>query len=309
MVIEIQADEVDDFRTAVAGVEIDWLRIDEGWGPAVMRYSGDERAVVSNGGLDFSALLHAEIPDDRVGLQLSTSAPRGLRWCGSDADPMDLRVYRPTMPVFGNVPAGSRAVTTVALLEPLAGVADDLGLGELRMPSSADPLQETPEVGRLKRDLLQIAAQPEVLETPSGTTRLLESIARAIAGNDAGHHDVGERGYDSRGIVVACLDHVEATGNHQPTISELCRVAHASETRLRQAFVELLGLPPMQYFRVRVLSLLRSELLAADPCGSTVTETATSLGLTQFGRVAGRYRALFGETPRETLRRRERRRF
>jgi AraC-like DNA-binding protein len=213
------------------------------------------------------------------------------------------------MPVFGSVPAGSRAITAVAFLEPLTSVAEDLGLGELLPPSTAAAVRTTAEVRSLIGDLRQIAACPELLETPSGPIRLLEAVARAAASHDARAPRGEGRGFDSRGIVAACLEHVQATGSHQPTISELCRVAHASETRLRQAFVEQLGLPPIQYFQIRVLSMLRSELLAADPCGSTVTETATSLGLTQFGRVAGRYRVLFGETPRETLRRHQPRRF
>ncbi len=64
------------------------------------------------------------------------------------------------------------------------------------------------------------------------------------------------------------------------------------------------GVPPSSYFRLRVLARLRELLLSADPRHDTVTALAASLGLTQFGRVAGRYKALYGETPpSQTLRR------
>ncbi len=308
MVTRVSVDEVTEFRTAVAGVEIDWVRIDRGWGPAFMVSSGKHDVAVSYGGLDFSTIMHTQVPDDSVAFQLVTRAPDGMRWCGSEADDMDLRSYRPSMSVMANVPAGSRAVTMVAELEALLHVADDLGLPQFRIPASTDALPRTPEVWAMNNDLVQIAAAPDLLETPTGTTRLLESTARALASVQSARSPAA-RGFDSRGIVTACLDYVEATGVHQPAISELCRAAYASESRLRQAFVEVLGVPPTQYFQLRVLSRLRNELLTTNPGESTVTRAATSLGLTQLGRVAGRYRAVFGETPRDTLQRHESRRF
>ena len=59
----------------------------------------------------------------------------------------------------------------------------------------------------------------------------------------------------------------------------------------------------MQYFQYRLLSRLRDELVQADPAVESVTRIASSLGVTQLGRIAGRYRRLFDELPSDTLRR------
>ena len=301
MVTEIRADEVVEFQTAVAGVEIDWIRTDQGFGGAVMVSSGEERVAVSNGGVDFSTMLHCQVPADRVALQLVTRAPDGMSWCGSEADDMELRVFRPTMSVFGNVPAGSRAVTLVAWLDPLQTVTTDLRVDQPTFSADGDALPPTSAVRQLCLDMLHVANEPGLVESSSGATRLLESTAIALASVGGQPHRDTDRGFSSRDIVAACLGYVDATGRHRPTVSELCRVALASETRLRQAFVEIFGVPPMQYFALRVLSRLRNDLLRADPSDVTVTHVATSLGLTQLGRVAGRYRAMFGESPSQTL--------
>ena len=47
-------------------------------------------------------------------------------------------------------------------------------------------------------------------------------------------------------------------------MSELCRAANASESSVRQAFVEVFDMAPTQYFQYRLLSMLRIELLRAD---------------------------------------------
>ncbi len=146
MVTRVCADEVTEFRTAVAGVEIDWVRTDLGWGPATMVSSGTADVMVSTGGLDFSAVLNTVVPDDRLAVQLATNAPPGMRWCGSEARPSDVRIYGPGAEVLGLVPAGSRAVTLVASRERLEQVGAELGFGDLSYPSTSHAAPATAEV-------------------------------------------------------------------------------------------------------------------------------------------------------------------
>ena len=60
---------------------------------------------------------------------------------------------------------------------------------------------------------------------------------------------------------------------------------------------------PYRYFRLRQMNLCRRALKQADPATATVTAIATAHGFWEFGRFAVAYRALFGESPSETLRR------
>jgi AraC-like DNA-binding protein len=54
---------------------------------------------------------------------------------------------------------------------------------------------------------------------------------------------------------------------------------------------------------LRRLKEVRRTLRDADPDAVHVAEVAQRFGFTQLGRFAGRYRAMFGETPSATLQR------
>ena len=86
-------------------------------------------------------------------------------------------------------------------------------------------------------------------------------------------------------------------------LPEVCKKVGASERTLRRCCQEQLGVAPNRYLLLRRLHLAHRELMVCDPRAVTVTEVATSFGFWQLGRFAGAYRALFGESPIETLRR------
>jgi AraC-like DNA-binding protein len=86
-------------------------------------------------------------------------------------------------------------------------------------------------------------------------------------------------------------------------VEHLCRAIDATERSLLRAFHRFFGVGPAQYMKLRRLNRVHRELLAPDCKETTVTGVMTTCGVTEFGRFAGTYRALFGETPSETLKR------
>ncbi len=57
-----------------------------------------------------------------------------------------------------------------------------------------------------------------------------------------------------------CVVYVDAIGR-MPSMAELSMVAHVSERRLRDAFGDTMGVPPIKYFRYRLLTVARERLL------------------------------------------------
>jgi AraC-like DNA-binding protein len=84
-------------------------------------------------------------------------------------------------------------------------------------------------------------------------------------------------------------------------VAELCREIGVSERSLRLCCQEHLGMGPKKYLLLRRIHLFRQALRESTPDQTTVTEIATQHGFWEFGRLAGEYKALFGELPSATL--------
>lgn len=101
--------------------------------------------------------------------------------------------------------------------------------------------------------------------------------------------------------VLACIERNECA---PVELSIVYAAAGVSPRTLRTMFVDVFGMTPSRYLRLRRLHQLRTALLMADPLLRTVGEVCTALRLTDAGRVAHEYHALFGEFPSRTLARR-----
>lgn len=84
-------------------------------------------------------------------------------------------------------------------------------------------------------------------------------------------------------------------------IPELCAEIGTSERTLRVCCHEQLGMSPKRYLLVRRMHLARRALRSSTPAETTVTEIATRYGFWQFGRFAGEFKGLFGESPSAML--------
>ncbi len=131
----------------------------------------------------------------------------------------------------------------------------------------------------------------------SGATTLagLASALRAVL--EAGPPGATRDKIDSSSVVRACAAYVDSTG-HVPTMRDLCLVAHVSERRLRTAFTETVDMPPTEFFRYWQLSRIHDVLESGR---ESVTTAAIAHGVRHHGRFSGRYHAVFGEYPRDTL--------
>lgn len=89
-------------------------------------------------------------------------------------------------------------------------------------------------------------------------------------------------------------------------VLDLCRVMRISQPTLFRAFRQTLGVGPKEYLQIRRLHLSRQRLLHPDQTVS-VQDVAYDLGFWHLGRFSRAYKAMFGETPSNTLRRRFRR--
>lgn len=88
------------------------------------------------------------------------------------------------------------------------------------------------------------------------------------------------------------------------TLGEVARVCAVSARTLQAAFHAEYGQGPMQWLRDQRLQAVRDELIAASGARPAVGQIALRFGFTHLGEFSRSYRRRFGETARETLRRR-----
>ena len=87
-----------------------------------------------------------------------------------------------------------------------------------------------------------------------------------------------------------------------PPIAHLSQLIGVSERGLRNAFNAVRGMSPKRFVIHDRLNHVRRALSDPRATGATVTDIATEHGFFELGRFAGRYKAVFGETPSATLR-------
>jgi AraC-like DNA-binding protein len=104
-------------------------------------------------------------------------------------------------------------------------------------------------------------------------------------------------------IVRGAEDFLESGGARQVVqIEDICLALNISRRTLYRAFRDLLDISPKAYLRLKNMSAARARLLDAGNRPTTVTQVALDQGFWELGRFSGAYRAMFGESPSETLR-------
>jgi len=91
---------------------------------------------------------------------------------------------------------------------------------------------------------------------------------------------------------------------HEPiTPADAARAAGLHTRTLQQATQRHLGISPSVYLRDVRLDRAHHDLVAGDPCSTTVAAVAREWGFGNLGRFASAYQARFDELPSHTLRR------
>lgn len=91
---------------------------------------------------------------------------------------------------------------------------------------------------------------------------------------------------------------------HQPlTLATLCRALQTSERTLIYSFQDVFDMSPMAYFKAQRLNGVHRQLKAADPEVARVKDIALQWGFQHMGHFSQDYKAMFNESPSQTLRR------
>lgn len=193
-------------------------------------------------------------------------------------------------------------------LETMTSLSEAMIGHTIQPPRRPNPITPLPDsMARLQR-LHETAGNlaeeaPAVLAHP-GAARGLEQalIAAMMDCLGGGREDEDKAAVRQHAAIMRRFHGVIEQHVDQPLyVPELCREIGTSERTLRFCCQEHLGMSPKHYLLLRRLHLVRRALRDSTPSGATVTEIATRYGFWQFGWLAIKYKALFGESPSATL--------
>jgi AraC-like DNA-binding protein len=146
---------------------------------------------------------------------------------------------------------------------------------------------------------------PEILALPE-VSRALEQelllvMIRCLTEGDPSRLTKSGRRHDR--IIARFEEYLEMHSEQPLYLTEICAAIGVAERTLRGICEDHLGMGPIRFLALRRLHLVRRALQQTTATKTTVTRVATDHGFWELGRFSGAYRALFGETPSETLRR------
>ena len=138
----------------------------------------------------------------------------------------------------------------------------------------------------------------------AAASQAISCVVRALESSaPLSDRHVGRPQFSRARVIGRALELIEASAGQPLFIEDLCRVTQVSERTLRNIFQEYFGVGPMRLLKVRQLREIRAALLCADPAHDTVTRVASRFGVWDFSLFARNYKALYGDSPSETLRR------
>jgi AraC-like DNA-binding protein len=154
-------------------------------------------------------------------------------------------------------------------------------------------------VGQLAKITPDILSFPEVARALE--QELIFLMIRCLTDGESRGMSTGGRRHDM--IIVRFEEFLESHPDQPLHLMEICASIGVAERTLRVACEEHLGMGPIRFLCLRRMHLVHRALRRADPLTTTVTRIATDHGFWELGRFSVAYRALFGESPSETLRR------
>ena len=87
------------------------------------------------------------------------------------------------------------------------------------------------------------------------------------------------------------------------SLADICAAARASERTVEYAFKAIYGVGAKRYLKILRLNRVRRRLRDGAPGDRPIQEVAGDSGFWHMGHFSADYRAFFGETASETLRR------
>ena len=252
-------------------------------------------------------------PDGAVAFGVTFEQVGEGHWAGHEVRPETLLMQpRGVEAEYFSAPMWDSLVVTVRepeLVERVARFTEADPPAAIQRPAAFGLRTEiTTRIARL--GLAYIQAADRHLEDPSSdevsSHQLREALLDEVGFAVACAHPIqsGQPSLDrQRSLVARAFDYAGRHGSRPIRFGEMCRDLHVSPRTMRYAFRSVTGLPPTSALKAKRLNDAYRGLRTAKASTTLVKQVALDHGFRHLGYFSQDYRALFGESPSETLQR------
>ena len=291
--------DVDAMTAAMAdGVVSEYVQLDAKpftghW--AIARFS---KLTVQFGRADIAVVRRIRVPAEKWAFMVPLAVPES-RWNGRGVDGDELIVCPPRAECYAFDAGGTRfAILSVPERGSLARCARHL-IGRDEGPCTLRPRAHNARELRDQLCAMATAAEVDRPISKSAGPVIAGTLVASLEGAVVERRTVALPGRSQ--IVHRAEEFFRCHVGEPVSMARLSSVAGVSERSLRNAFYDVCTTSPKRYLKLWQLHQVRRALRAAERGVATVTNVATFHGFFELGRFAGEYKALFGESPSETL--------
>lgn len=302
----------EEFSAVVEGWDLDFCQLGPARGAFFLEQMAGSQAMISRAQLPARFQQRGcSTPGYRtLSILTSRDHAEAWRWCGETVTRNSLLVMPVggefesiSLPDFGSI----HLALSVEILERIAAERFDLPLYQLMPEERCFCAQGGVPLMALRQLLENLTTGPEGQAHQLSLTSELEEelvyLALACLDQNAVRSPGGARG-KRRQTLERALQLIEGGELHRPDVQGLAAEAGVSRRTLENAFRDGLGVSPAAYLKARRLCGLGHDLYHNAGPATRVAEFAEARGFHHLGQLAADYRAMFGELPSDTLKRR-----
>lgn len=301
---------IEDLRDAVHGAGLQATQMSRGPLSGSLAFAEDDGVLFTSGRLHAKVAISGPLSPDKATIGLGLRLPPGSWHWHREVAAGNLGLFLPDDEHQSLYMPNSLYLTATIGIERLEAEAaqEDLAIDRLHLAGSGvhrrmAPLGVTAEMAR-RFDRLHTSGAAAEAGDLAGALRLMRRIAVTFYGRRPRGATSGARPGAHAGIFARAQRYIEAHLDEPIPVDALAAAAFTSRRTLHRAFLGMVDESPQAHVRRLRLHRLRADRAGEAEAACTVTMAATRWGMGEFGRIAGRYRELFGELPSETLDRR-----
>lgn len=295
---------IEDLGDAVVGAGLQATQMSRGELTGGLAHARDAKVVFSSGLINGRVALTGPLSQAGVTLGIGLRLGPGTRhWLGT-VETGNVGVYLAGDEHDSIYTPGSLYVTATLSADALEDLAADRDMvldARVLGGTGVHPRKiAAAEISALAGSFERIHSGRVVAADREVGTAVLDALVRHLARPPHGRNGGRRPGAHGR-VLARARDYIVAHLEEPMSVDDIAAAAGASRRTLFRAFAQILDETPRSYVRRLRLHRIRRDLAGEAERAVTIAVIANDWGMSDLGRMAGSYRALFGEKPSETL--------